>query len=81
MLAAGAQIPPRRAARTDLARALGRWTGEAGKLGNNLNQLARHAHQGGRVDVAALDRLIVAVRELHAVVVSHENGGGEASTP
>lgn len=76
--AAGAPIPPRRAARTDLARAVGLWTGEAGKIGNNLNQLSRHAHQGGRVDLDALDRLTVAVRELHAAVVSHNNGGSEA---
>lgn len=78
--AAGAPVPPRRAARTDLARAIGSWTGEAGKIGNNLNQLSRHANQGGRVDPDALERLTAAVRDLHAVVVSHENGGGEAST-
>jgi hypothetical protein len=29
--AAGAPVPPRRAARTELARAVGRWTGQAGQ--------------------------------------------------
>lgn len=78
--AAGAPVPPRRAARTDLARAVGRWTGEAGKIGNNLNQLSRHAHQGGRVDAAALDRLTAEVRALHSAVTAHETGGGKASS-
>ena len=53
--AAGAPVPPRSAARTDLARAIGRWTGQAGQLGNLLNQLARHANSGGRVDQLALE--------------------------
>lgn len=78
---AGAPVPPRRAARTHLARAIGTWTGEAGKIGNLLNQCARHAHQGGRVDPDALDRLTAAVRALHAAVVSHESAGGETSAP
>lgn len=77
---AGAPVPPRRAARTDLARAVGRWTGQAGQLGNNLNQLARHANSGGRVDPDALDRLAAEVRSLHTAVTSYESdGGGEAS--
>lgn len=79
--AAGAPVPPRRAARTDLARVIGRWTGEVGKIGNNLNQLSRHAHLGSRVDAAALDRLTAVVRDLHTAVTSHESGGGEASAP
>ena len=76
--AAGAPVPARRAARTDLARAIGTWTGEAGKIGNLLNQCARHAHLGGRVDSDALDRLTAAVRALHVVVVSYEVGEASA---
>lgn len=78
--AAGAPVPPRRAARTDLARAVGLWTGAVGQIGNNINQLARHVNSGGRVDPHALDRLTAAVRDLHSAVVSHENGGSEASS-
>jgi hypothetical protein len=77
--AAGQPIPARRAARTDLARAVGQWTGAVGQIGNNLNQLSRHAHQGGRVDPDALNRLTAAVRDLHTAVTARENGGGEAS--
>ncbi len=78
--AAGVPVPPRNAARTDLARAVGRWTGQAGQLGNLLNQLARHANSGGRVDPDALDRLTAEVRALHSAVTAHETGGGEASS-
>lgn len=38
--------------------------GELGRWGSNLNQLSRHAHQGGRVDAAALDELTAAVEIL-----------------
>ncbi len=77
--AAGLPIPARRAARTDLARAVGKWTGAVGQIGNNINQLTRYAHEGGRVDPDALDRLTAAVRGLHSAVTAHETGGGEAS--
>ncbi len=70
--AAGAPVPVRRAARTDLARAIGSWTGAVGQIGNNINQLTRYAHEGGRVDQDALDRLTAAVRDLHAAVTAHE---------
>ncbi len=79
--AAGAPVPPRNAARTDLARAVGRWTGQIGQIGNLLNQLARHAHQGGRVDPNALKVLTASVRELHSTVLAHETGGGKAGMP
>jgi hypothetical protein len=78
--AAGASVPPRQAARTDLARAVGRWTGQIGQIGNLLNQLTRHAHQGGRVDPDALGALADAVRGLHATVTAEKAGGGEAGT-
>ncbi|WP_417689014.1 plasmid mobilization protein [Roseibium sp.] len=74
--AAGQPVPARQAARTDLARAVGRWTGEVGKLGNNLNQLSRNAHQGGRVDSTALNGLTAAIRDLHAAVTAYEVDGG-----
>ncbi len=78
--AAGAPIPPRQAARTDLARAVGRWTGQIGQIGNLLNQLTRHAHQGGRVDPDALRELTDTVRRLHTTVTAQKAGGGEAGT-
>lgn len=70
--AAGQPVPARQAARTDLARAVGRWTGQAGQIGNLLNQLARYAHEGGRVDASSLDRLTAEIRALHAAVVARE---------
>lgn len=78
--AAGAPVPPRKATRTDLARAVGRWTGQIGQIGNLLNQLTRHAHQGGRVDPSALRELAEVVRQLHATVTAKEAGGGKAGT-
>ncbi|MGS4989932.1 plasmid mobilization protein [Roseibium sp. RP-7] len=75
--AAGAPVPSRGVARTELSRAIGKWTGEAGKLGNNLNQLARVANSGGRVDAAALDRLRAEVVALHSAVTAHDEGGSE----
>ncbi len=79
--AAGAPVPLRKAARTDLARAVGRWTGQIGQIGNLLNQLARHAHQGSRVDPRSLQELTASVRELHTIVVAYETGGGKAGAP
>lgn len=70
--AAGQPVPARRAARTDLARAIGWWTGEVGKIGNNINQLTKFAHEGGRVDASSLDRLTAEIRALHAAVVARE---------
>ncbi len=78
--AAGQPVPARRAARTDLARAVGQWIGAVGQIGNNLNQLARYAHEGGRVNPDALNRLTIAVRDLHTAVVSHEGGGGSEAS-
>ncbi len=75
--AAGQPVPARRAARTDLARAIGKWTGQAGQLGNNLNQLTRYAHEGGLVDRDALNRLTAQVRALHSAVTAHDEGGSE----
>ncbi|SUB00841.1 Bacterial mobilisation protein (MobC) [Pannonibacter phragmitetus] len=78
--AAGQPTPARHAARTDLARAVGWWTGAVGQIGNNLNQLARYANEGGRVDPDALNRLTIAVRDLHTVVVSQETRGGSGAS-
>jgi hypothetical protein len=54
-----------------IAQAIGRLLGEAGRIGNNVNQLSKHAHVGGRVPPASLDavrhelaRLTVAVMSL-----------------
>jgi hypothetical protein len=70
-------LPPRRQQRDGLRVALGPWTRETSKLGNNLNQLARHAHQGGRVDAQALADLTAAVRALHAAVLQAAETGAE----
>ena len=52
---------------------VGKALGELGRIGNNINQLARHAHVGGRVD----NRVLVAVQSeledlTRAVLASRE---------
>lgn len=72
MKAAGRDVTVRK--RPDgLAQALGRTLGELGRIGNNVNQMARHAHEGGRVppealaavrqELAALTSAVVALRQ------------------
>lgn len=78
LAAARAPVPPRKAVRTELAKAIGSWTGQVGKIGNLLNQMAVHAHQGGRVDPRALDNIRASVLDLHAAVIARENGGSKA---
>ena len=56
--AAGEPVPVRRAARTDLAKAIGRWTGAVGQIGNNINQIARAVNSAQAVgDMRQLDGL------------------------
>lgn len=74
--AAGEPVPARRAARTDLARAIGRWTGAVGQIGNNINQIARAVNMDGKVDPDVLSRLTAEIRALHTTVTSYENDGG-----
>lgn len=73
---ANAPVPPRRRKRDGLRVEVGRWAGEAAKLGNNLNQLAKHANQGGRVDAVALDALQVEIRALHEAVLTAAGSSG-----
>lgn len=73
---ANAPLPPRRRKRDGLRVEVGRWAGEAAKLGNNLNQLARHANTGGRVDAAALDALQAEIRALHEAVLTAAGSSG-----
>lgn len=51
--AAGAEVPPYRAKRDQAAVALGRLLGELGRIGSNVNQIARVANATG--DVAGVD--------------------------
>ncbi|WP_310622449.1 plasmid mobilization protein, partial [Flexibacterium corallicola] len=67
-------IPPRRTARSAVAKAVAAWTGAVGKIGNNLNQLAAIANGGGAVDGRAVAELRADVRQLHADVISSANG-------
>ena len=73
---ANAPLPPRRRKRDGLRVEVGRWAGEAAKLGNNLNQLAKHANQGGRVDAVALDALAGEIRALHEAVLTAAGSSG-----
>jgi hypothetical protein len=43
--------------------------GELGRIGNNVNQLARHAHRGGLVDPDELQALRAAVERLTQAVM------------
>jgi hypothetical protein len=51
--AAGTEVPPYRAKRDVAAVALGRLLGELGRIGSNVNQLAKVANASG--DVAGVD--------------------------
>ncbi|TGS40706.1 plasmid mobilization protein [Mesorhizobium sp. M8A.F.Ca.ET.182.01.1.1] len=54
-----------------LARAIARLLGEAGRIGNNVNQMARHAHQGGRIRADELAALRTELARLTAAVLAH----------
>ena len=51
---------------TEIAAAIRAATGEIGRIGNLLNQLARHANAGGRVAPQALDDIRAQVAVLDA---------------
>jgi len=53
-----------------LAQAVGRVLGDLGRIGNNVNQLARHAHVGGRVPPEALDGCRLELVRLTAAVLA-----------
>lgn len=52
------------------AQALGRALGDLGRVGNVVNQLARYAHQGGRVPADALASVRLELTRLTAAVMS-----------
>jgi hypothetical protein len=54
--AAGREVPVQKR-RDAIATVIAPVLGELGRVGNNLNQLTRHAHVGGRVDSESLTRL------------------------
>jgi hypothetical protein len=54
--AAGREAPIRKR-RDAIATVIAPVLGELGRVGNNLNQLTRHAHVGGRVDSRSLNQL------------------------
>lgn len=53
-----------------LAHAVGRALGDLGRVGNLLNQMARHAHVGGRVPAKALDGCRLELARLTAAVLA-----------
>lgn len=68
--AAGREATPSRKQRDALTAAITPLAGEAGRIGSNVNQMARHAHIGGRVDPAALDALRIEVEALTRAVMA-----------
>lgn len=69
MRAVGRDVHVRR--RPDgLAHALGRSLGDLGRVGNLLNQMARHSHQGGRVPADALNGCRLELARLTTAVMS-----------
>lgn len=69
MAAVGRDVTVRR--RPDgTAQALGRALGDLGRVGNNLNQIARYAHQGGRVPADALASVRLELSGLTAAVMA-----------
>lgn len=73
---ASAPVSPRRRNRDALRIQVGNWTGQATRIGNDLNQLAKHASQGGRVDAGALDALHAEIRALHEAVLTVAGSSG-----
>ena len=61
--------PPPRRRPDNHARALAGWTGELGRIGSNLNQLARDHNSGLRVDPGRLDLLRGELRDLREAVL------------
>jgi predicted transcriptional regulator len=53
-----------------LAQAIGHALGDIGRVGNVVNQLARHAHVGGRVPPEALDACRVELARLTAAIMA-----------
>jgi hypothetical protein len=53
-----------------LAQTIGRVLGDLGRVGNVVNQLARHAHNGGRVSSEALHAVRTELAALTAAVLS-----------
>ena len=51
--------------------------GEFGKIGSNLNQIARHYNGGGARSVAMYERTMRALSELYAMKYEVERMGGE----
>lgn len=68
--AAGREATPSRKQRDVLMAAVAPLLGEAGRIGSNVNQMARHAHRGGRVDPTALDALRIEVEALTRAVMA-----------
>lgn len=58
-----------------LAQALGRALGDLGRIGNNLNQIARHVHHGGRVPADALAAVRLELARLTSAVLALQEPG------
>jgi hypothetical protein len=67
--AAGREAPIRKR-RDAIATVIAPVLGELGRVGNNLNQLTRHAHVGGRVDSESLTRLCDETERLTMAVLA-----------
>ena len=50
---------------------------EFGKIGSNLNQIARHYNSGGERSMAMYDRAMRAISELYSMKYEVERMGGE----
>jgi hypothetical protein len=67
--AAGREAPVQKR-RDAIATVIAPVLGELGRVGNNLNQLTRHAHIGGRVDPESLNHLRNEAERLTAAVLA-----------
>ncbi len=70
--------PPRRRQPTETARALAKFLGEIGKIGGNLNQLARRANSGILVDAKLVEDAIQELRRLREAIVASRHDDGAA---
>lgn len=67
--AAGRPLPPVRARRDRLARSVGAVLGSLGRIGSNVNQLAKVANATGSISGAAVAEILDELRGIRAAVL------------
>ena len=61
----------------DLLAAVGKLTAEYGKIGSNLNQIARHLNEGGAMNLSLRKELLQCITELRSIREDVKEMAGE----